>query len=307
MTNMTKKGIFENFTHPERSHYLEFCEFTNNHKASEAPYFQGLKFESEGKLEEAIVAYSKAIELDSQFSAFYQALGNSFAGVGQAEKAIAYNQQASGLHGWHLCGEKDYQFINNWFSENIPIWEKHLKSFAHKAGSQALEIGSYQGMSACWLLDNILTDASARLVCVDLFCSPWHEQFDSNMLKTGAQSKVTKIANRSQEALLLLKPNSYDFIYIDGAHDTAAVLQDAVLSWNLVKTGGLMIFDDYEEATEHSAKVGTDQFLSLFSASVEVVHQGYQVIVKKTSDEVDFEALYSFQGGLTEEMIDSLT
>ncbi|MCZ6464828.1 MAG: class I SAM-dependent methyltransferase [Proteobacteria bacterium] len=36
-----------------------------------------------------------------------------------------------------------------------------------------------------------------------------------------------------------------DFIYIDGCHEAACVLLDAVLSWDLLKVGGTMIFDDY--------------------------------------------------------------
>lgn len=306
MTSAAKGSSFERFTHPERSHYLEFCQFTNDHLASEAPYFQGLKFESQGNLDSAIAAYRKAIELDSQFSAYYQALGNMLARSGQADKAIAYSQQASGLYGWHLCGERDYQFIDNWFSENIPIWQEYLSPFAKRADVQALEIGSYQGMSTCWLLDNILNHPSAKIVCVDLFRSPWHEQFDSNVLKTSAQAKVTKIANRSQEALLFLRPRTYDFIYIDGFHEANAVLQDAVLSWNLVNVGGLMIFDDYGEPGEQSAKQGTDWFLSLFNTSVEILHKGYQVILRKTSNTVDLDALSDFQNVLSKAILKSL-
>ncbi len=303
---MSKNYRYQNFTHPKRHPLFNFCEFTNDRDASEILYTQGHHLELEGKLDEAVTLYSRAIEVNSQFPALYQILGNVFARRGEVDKAIAYSQQASGLRGWHLCGERDYQFINNWFSENIPVWEEYLQPFAHKVGVQALEIGSYQGMSTCWLLDNILTQASARIVCIDFFCSPHREQFDSNVIKTGAQSKVTKIANCSQEALLLLKPNIYDFIYIDGSHQENAVLQDAVLSWNLVKVGGLIIFDDYEEPGEQSAKVGTDWFLSLFSSSVNVIHKGYQVIVRKTSSDVDFEALSSFQGVLSQEMLESL-
>lgn len=303
---MSKEYGYQNFTHPKRHPLFEFCEFTDDRDASEILYTQGHQFELEGKLDEAVAAYSRAIKVNSQFAALYQILGNVFAQQGEVDKAITYNQQASGLHGWHLCGERDYQFINNWFSENIPVWEEHLQLFAHKAGVHALEIGSYQGMSTCWLLDNILTHASARIVCVDFFCSPYREQFDDNVIKTGVSSKVTKIANCSQEALPLLKPNIYDFIYIDGSHQDKEVLQDAILSWNLVKVGGLMIFDDYEEPGEQSAKVGTDWFLSLFSSSVNVIYKGYQVIARKTSSDVDFEALSSFLGVLSQEMLESI-
>ena len=39
--------------------------------------------------------------------------------------------------------------------------------------------------------------------------------------------------------------NSYDIIYIDGNHEAANVLADLVLSWDLLKVGGIQILDDY--------------------------------------------------------------
>jgi predicted O-methyltransferase YrrM len=37
----------------------------------------------------------------------------------------------------------------------------------------------------------------------------------------------------------------YDLIYVDGSHAAHAALEDLVLSWPLLKAGGLLIFDDY--------------------------------------------------------------
>jgi predicted O-methyltransferase YrrM len=38
---------------------------------------------------------------------------------------------------------------------------------------------------------------------------------------------------------------AFDFIYIDADHTTVGVLLDAELSWPLLKSGGIMAFDDY--------------------------------------------------------------
>ena len=72
------------------------------------------------------------------------------------------------------------------------------------------------------------------------------------------------------------------------------MLQDAVLGWGLLKEGGLMCFDDYlwEEwdATSgvwhgHLAgvKPAVDALVGVMAEELTVVHQGYQVIVRKTS------------------------
>ena len=38
---------------------------------------------------------------------------------------------------------------------------------------------------------------------------------------------------------------SFDIIYIDGSHAVNDVLEDAVLSFRLLKPEGILIFDDY--------------------------------------------------------------
>lgn len=305
---MAQEYGFQNFAHPERRHLIDVYEFSHNPEAATVQFRQGYKLEwQDNKLDEAGTAYRKALELDSLHADSYMGLGNIFAKQGQLDKAIAYNQQASGLYGWHLCGERDYKFTDNWFSWHIPVWKKYLTPYAHQAALQVLEIGSYQGMSTCWLLDNILTHDSAKIVCVDPFWPPYGQRFIDNIYATGTPSKVVRIANNSQDALSVLKPASYDFIYIDGDHDDNIVLQDAVSSWSLVKVGGLMIFDDYEQPTaEQNTKVGTDRFLSLFSSTLEVVYQGYQVFLRKTSDELDAEAKSTLQKALSQELLASL-
>lgn len=305
----SQKSAFQNFAHPERRHLIEFHRFSNNSDAAAVHCSKAVEIEFVlgGELDEAISAYERALELDSHHSDAYMGLGNIFSKCDQPDKAIAYHQQAAGLRGWHRCGERDYRFTENWFSDHIPIWEKHLTPLAHKAGLQILEIGSYQGMSTCWLLDNILTHPSARIVCVDPLYPHYAQRFNDNIYDSGALSKVVKIANRSQEALPILRPNTYDFIYIDGDHDDDVAFQDGIFAWNLVKVGGLMIFDDYEcLMPEHIAKAGIDRFVSLFSSSVEVIHIDDQFFLRKISDHFDSEVLSGLQGVLPQEIFSSL-
>lgn len=65
-----------------------------------------------------------------------------------------------------------------------------------------LEIGSYEGRSAVWFLENILTHPTARIVCVDLFTRlPFELRFDHNIRISGAGDKVTKMKGRSETVL----------------------------------------------------------------------------------------------------------
>ena len=77
----------------------------------------------------------------------------------------------------------------------------------------------------------------------------------------------------------------YDFVSIDGSHEAADVLSDAVLSWPLVKQGGLVCFDDYEwwidTAPERSPKLAIDAFIATMRGRCELVRKGYQVWICK--------------------------
>lgn len=66
----------------------------------------------------------------------------------------------------------EYRFTVDSMSGNIKTWEKHLSRFTHQPDLEFLEIGSFEGGSACWLLKNVLTSEDSRLTCIDTFDSP---------------------------------------------------------------------------------------------------------------------------------------
>lgn len=43
-----------------------------------------------------------------------------------------------------------------------------------------------------------------------------------------------------------MRNERFDFIYVDGSHRSPDVIYDAILSFGLLKKGGIMIFDDYQ-------------------------------------------------------------
>lgn len=52
---------------------------------------------------------------------------------------------------------KPYKFTEDWFSGNIPLWTEVLAPFKGKPDIHYLEIGVWEGRSAIWVLENILT------------------------------------------------------------------------------------------------------------------------------------------------------
>ena len=80
-------------------------------------------------------------------------------------------------------------------------------------------------------------------------------------------------------------PSPFDFIYIDGAHNTEQVLRDAVHADQYLKVGGLLAFDDYfwwEYGNERDVpRPAIDAFLRCYEKRYEMLKQDSQVWVRK--------------------------
>jgi predicted O-methyltransferase YrrM len=60
-------------------------------------------------------------------------------------------------------------------------------------------------------------------------------------------------------------------------------MTDAMLSWLLLKPGGLLVFDDYawqpQKPPHQRPQLAIDAFLNVVQP--QVLHKGYQVVVRK--------------------------
>lgn len=189
--------------------------------------------------------------------------------------------------------QHEYEFTTDWVTSSIPVWEKVLAAFKGKPEVHYLEIGVYEGRSAVWMLENILTHPTARLTGVDPFLGDFKHRCFANIERSEASEKVELITGYSQVVMRGLPLESYDIIYIDGSHHKDDVLEDAVLSWRLLKEGGLLIFDDYLYGTRPPStggitptdvpKLAIEPFVQCFDEHLEVIHNFYQLILRKKS------------------------
>jgi predicted O-methyltransferase YrrM len=121
-------------------------------------------------------------------------------------------------------------FTVDWFTGNIPIWSKLLREF-HDKEVHALDIGSFQGRSTRWLLENILTHEASKITCVDTFegSKPYTNGIDGGLLELFQHNtepfkdKVIICQGKSQKCLRDIR-DMFDFVYIDGDHDAAPTL-----------------------------------------------------------------------------------
>lgn len=141
---------------------------------------------------------------------------------------------------------KNKTFQEYWFSWNAYYWLKHL----NKINGNALEIGSFEGMSAYFIMNNLNLD---HLDCVD----PWtgNEEFINENLKNEfAEINFDQNLNEHKEKYTKHKIHSdkffsknkkkFNLIFIDGSHEYSHVFNDLSNSFNVCNVGGYIILDD---------------------------------------------------------------
>ncbi len=247
--------------------------------------YQGLVkiFVRQQQWDKVIETCRAIISMVQEYPWAYTHLGNAMMKTGERNSAIAAYQKACELSGWHQCLRKNYEFTHDWFSHRIPVLERSLHSLINVENVQGIEIGSFQGMSACWLLDRILTHPSAQLVCID---RNFQQQFDSNIAKSGFATKVTKLRGNADDLLASLEVESYHLVnFQDRFHETAYLQRCAEIAWRLLKLGGVLIFKDYSWASASNsyncAQRGINTFLNSLKEQGRILHQANQIIVQK--------------------------
>lgn len=191
-----------------------------------------------------------------------------------------------------------YTFNYNW---SQPAMEN--TKFILDDPKHCLEIGTFEGRFAIWLAETY----KCAVTTIDPFNGEIYgiaqEVFKEayrNCINNFSKCKqpIELIHKNSFDALAELnqKGMSYDFIYIDGSHRSAEVLEDLVLSYRLLKKGGLLLLDDsvYWKARNHitnelvqdvteSPRMAVDSFIHIHWKDIEVLKlpNNYQTAFKK--------------------------
>jgi predicted O-methyltransferase YrrM len=202
----------------------------------------------------------------------------------------------------------------HWSNKFVVNMAPYISEFKDKP-TNYLEIGVFIGNTSEWVLKNLLCHKDSRLVGIDL----WDQQlapkpiFDNseegnanwrivmnnvNRIEKQYAPKVRWIKDYSQNVLPgwqsdNTKNHKFDIVYIDGHHTICSVLRDWVLSWPLLKCGGIMIFDDYGAKSSPSVRDSVDLILRGLDArprilrrttKYELLFKNNQVGIRKLKD-----------------------
>ncbi|KAJ3547569.1 hypothetical protein NM688_g5388 [Phlebia brevispora] len=160
----------------------------------------------------------------------------------------------------------------DWFSFNVNIWRSLLPHVVSPA-PRVLEIGSWEGRSAVFLLEELCTEGGS-ITCIDHFDlmnteagRERYRKLTHNLSVTGKSFRI--MDEFSVPALMTLLEEEiategpgFDWVYVDGSHEADDTFLDAELAWRLAKKGAVFIFDDYKWDKEpadsiHHPKRGT--------------------------------------------------
>jgi predicted O-methyltransferase YrrM len=195
----------------------------------------------------------------------------------------------------------EYKFTKDWFHWAPEVWTQLIPMLPERKAF--LEIGSFEGRSTVWIIENMMED-DGFIDCIDTW-EGGEEHGSEDMREVEArfvhnaelatngipkhydQWKGTSVSRLADLIVGEVGPGlgSYDFIYIDGSHVAKDVLTDACMAWPLLKPKGIMVFDDYlwgnPRDVLHRPKAAIDAFTTIFAEEAEIVHVGYQLVVRK--------------------------
>jgi predicted O-methyltransferase YrrM len=209
--------------------------------------------------------------------------------------------------------ELAYEFTNNWFESSKAVWDSLIPQINP---TRILEIGSYEGASACYLIEKLAYSKDIELHCVDTWeggvehkegggaqadMSAVEKRFINNTKASLSKvnHNVELIIHKGFSVLALSKLIAegklgyFDFIYVDGSHQAPEVLCDAILSFQLLKTNGVIAFDDYlwQEQLPYGTdpircpKPAIDSFTNIYCRKIRVISAPlYQLYVQKISN-----------------------
>jgi len=165
----------------------------------------------------------------------------------------------------------------DWVSYHQKHWRAWLGHLAGKPNVVGLELGVYEGRSAVWWAENVLTGPNSRLIAVDAW---W--KLDDIYARTCERCKpwpieLRRTSSRRALADLLIAGQQVDFAYVDADHAAASCLADMCGAWHLVKPGGIMICDDYGWSSRHRPippKPAVDAWLRCYADRIKGYEEG---------------------------------
>jgi len=185
----------------------------------------------------------------------------------------------------------------NWFEQSHA--RQNFELYAPREGELiCLQVGVYTGDATNWIANNMLSHPQSILWDVDTWKGseePVHKNMNFSEVyeeyeKKNSEFIGTKVVQYigTSDSFFAGQPwdkPMFDFIYVDGDHTALQVMKDAINSYNSLKIGGVIAFDDYtwslNQGEFYDPKPAIDWFKNILSDRLETIVLNGQAWFKK--------------------------
>ena len=232
---------------------IEYIKIEDNSEKLADKYYWNTYFiwnKDNGDIKFKVLQYDKDYNLHTDYEkVVHNAVNESIKSINKYKNMVKFTNV-----------ELDYEGMLNW-SSDIPIGSKSiflsvLDTLKNK-NPKILEIGTYSGTSIISML-KYLTDAKATVIDMwkdyteselskNMESGRIEEIFKRNCIISNCVDRIKVIKGDSKDILmeLIMDGGKYDFIYVDGSHMCLDCYSDIIMSWELLKPGGILAIDDY--------------------------------------------------------------
>jgi predicted O-methyltransferase YrrM len=218
----------------------------------------------------------------------------------------------------------NYMDMYNWL-QDLPkdcnakqIFKDILMTFKNER-CNILEVGTFAGMSVIGMLKYLpnafaytidswknYSEKTRQNTDIDILKNieelNVEQVFYQNIEKAGMKDRIRPFKGDSTDVLLQLVQESpitykdkngvshyiwsFDFIYVDASHKCLDCFADCIISWKLLKKGGIMGIDDYMYNVGYRNVLeipfeGVNRFLEKIDGKYKIINKGYRIFIKK--------------------------
>jgi predicted O-methyltransferase YrrM len=175
------------------------------------------------------------------------------------------------------------------FVKDVALWTQFIP--ADKKPINYLEIGVLKGTNTLRVLSIYCSHPDSKIVCIDPWCdyneyieyknqqNENYNDFLFNIEHSGSPQKYVIKRGFSEDIVPTLEDDFFDLIFIDGNHETEYVYHDGEMSLQKLKSGGHIVFDDYDWK---ETKEGINKFLEDYKDNIKIVGSTpFQLFIQK--------------------------
>ena len=187
--------------------------------------------------------------------------------------------------------QENYKYTKDWFY-GTELKSKLNLILDKTTQLHILEIGCFEGLGSVYFADHFLNHQDSTLTLVDPFLSIENNDhaellgnnqeanFDYNTSKCKNQNKI-EIYKKTSDDFFDFNNKMFNFIYIDGCHEPEFIIRDMENSFKFLVKGGIMWMDDYRGGNGWDLKKVMDSVLQNYENQYEIIHEGYQLGIRK--------------------------